>query len=67
MSDVKIPYPGDLNSIDTAVWGAEYVRARESFRSAGKGPVRNDEVDMAIKSANEAVADIRSARDRHDK
>ena len=28
---MKIPYPGDLNPIDTAVWAAEFVRVRASL------------------------------------
>lgn len=61
---MKIPYPSDLNSIETAVWAAEYVRER--FRL---GPAKDYDVANAIRSANAAVEDLRkvSARMRDKK
>lgn len=59
---MKIPYPGDLNSIETAVWAAEYVRER--FRLATyAGPAKDYEVEQAIRAANAAVTDLHKARE----
>ena len=52
----KIPYPGDLNTIETAVWAAEYVRVRAT--------VQYDDVEVAIEHANRAVDELRMARER---
>lgn len=59
---MKIPYPGDLNPIETAVWAAEYVRARAE-RSRMAGPARPDTVAAAVEEANHAVEDLRHARE----
>ena len=60
---MKIPYPGDLNSIETAVWAAEYVRER--FRLATcAGPAKDYEVEDAIMAANAAVEDLLRVRVR---
>jgi hypothetical protein len=60
---MKIPYPGDLNPIDTAVWAAEFVRVRASLTRMG-GPSRIDDVATAIEEANHAVDDLHHARER---
>lgn len=62
---IKPPYPGDLNTIETAVWAAEYVRylaARSD--STKRWPPDADDVDDAIDNANETVAELRRARKR---
>jgi hypothetical protein len=58
---VKIPYPGDLNPIETAVWAAEYVRylAACSTRHS-RGP---DDIAAAVEAANETIDDLRRARE----
>jgi hypothetical protein len=65
--NVKIPYPGDLNTIETAVWAAEYARARTSDGIARglKHVTREAVVDVAIARANSAVDDLRHASDRY--
>lgn len=50
---MKIPYPGDLNPIETAVWAAEFVRVRD--QSGMYGPARTDDVVRAVEEANHAV------------
>lgn len=59
---MKIPYPGDLNPIETAVWAAEYVRSRAE-RALMNGPACSDDIAGAIEEANYAVADLRHARE----
>lgn len=59
---MKIPYPGDLNPIETAVWAAEFVRVRAN-RHRAHGSTRND-VAAAIEEANDAVDDLRNAMER---
>ena len=65
-----IPYPGDLNAIELAVWSAEYVRARAASLygtcTAAQPPksLRDDDVDLAAASANYAVDDLRRVRER---
>jgi hypothetical protein len=55
-------HPSDLNPIELAVWGAEYVRVRAD-RSAGSFPVlRADDIAAAVEEANRAVGDIRRLR-----
>jgi hypothetical protein len=58
-----IPYPGDLNPIELAVWSAEYVRARAArmYDAQPPEPLRANDVDLAIDSANYAVKDLRLA------
>lgn len=57
---MKIPYPGDLNSIETAVWATEYVRVRADFTK--QGPVNGLDIYRAVDHANRAVADLRAAK-----
>jgi hypothetical protein len=61
---MKIPYPGDLNTIETAVWAAEYVRRRSLLNSPTSGAMPEEVIDSAIFSANHAVEDLRRASDR---
>jgi hypothetical protein len=55
----RIPASGDLSAVEQAVWAAEYVRVR----AARLDEAQNDRVDLAIDSANEAVDDLRRARE----
>ena len=62
---IHVPYPGDLNTIETAVWAAEYVRylaARST--STERWPPDIDDVDDAVDDANETVAELRRKRER---
>ena len=62
---IKAPYPADLNTIETAVWAAEYIRylaARSD--STKRWPPDEDDVDDAIDNANETVIALRRASER---
>ncbi len=63
---VTVPNPQDLNSIETAVWTAEYVRYLAARCNATEWPPREDDIDDAIDidNANETVADLRRAKER---
>jgi hypothetical protein len=55
----KIPAPGNLSALEQAVWAAEYVR----IRAARVDHAQDDRTDLAIECANEAVDDLRRARE----
>ena len=67
---MKIPYPGDLNPIEIAVWAAEFVRERAAHsatcHAAGYTAESADVLvaAVAVEAANRAVDDLRRARGR---
>ena len=59
---MKIPYPGDLNPIEIAVWAAEFTRVRA--RAVPSVALRSeDDVVSAVEAANAAVDDLRHLRE----
>jgi hypothetical protein len=60
----KMPYPGNLNAIELAVWAAEYVRVHalppEAHQLAWYHP--GDQHSLAVKHANDLVAELRHHR-----
>ena len=62
---MRIPYPEDLNPLETAVWAAEYVRYLAARSDATKRwPPNVDDVDDAILNANDTIDELRRARER---
>ena len=60
---MKIPYPGDLNPIEIAVWAAEYVRVLAHHRDM-TGSTDNNDITIAVEKANNMVDDLRRVRER---
>lgn len=62
---IKPPHPSELNTIETAVWAAEYVHFLAArSESTKRWPSDIDDIDDAIDSANEMILELRRARKR---
>jgi hypothetical protein len=62
---MKVPYPGNLNTIETAVWAAEFVRVRAARQHEGQHPepMHYSDLALAVDSANYTIDDLRRAKD----
>lgn len=61
----KQPYPVGLNTMETAVWAAEYVRFLAArSESTKRWPSDIDDIDDAIDNADEVVLQLRRAGER---